>query len=375
MRIFFRDPVLSPIRCFLQLFQKSIFSIRRQDIYYGSVRAALEELLRSQHMQGKSILVPSYICDVVVESIRRTGADVVYYDRDGNFNVDFAKIEKVCHNNTVAFLWVNYFGCYPLTQQCKAFCKKRNLMLINDNAHTLPLPGEIHGDYELYSLRKILPVSNGGLLQDFSDQKGQFKFKKNFVTHRLILFDFYFVLRSFVREILSFFGGALFCRIFFKYYQHKQIVHEEIKSSLLLAESDRRISPLSWLLWSRTQIASLAIQRKNNYCLLMSLLNDVAHTGCLRIAQKNIPEHCCPLAFPLYVAENVETMMNTLFLNGYVVYLWPTLPADVFRKACIGMETFAGKIILLPIHQDLARKNIEHLAHIVKERLLHATSA
>ena len=127
--------------------------------YYADGRQALIDLYRSQGWQR--LWVPEYFCYDVIASLKEAGLELRFYadypgcnDNDNlNANVDF--------NPGDALLRVNYFGMRGY--RCS---DKLMVPVVEDHTHDL-IGGwalNSHADWCIASLRKTLPVPEGGML-------------------------------------------------------------------------------------------------------------------------------------------------------------------------------------------------------------------
>ena len=91
------------------------------------------------------MLVPGYICDVVLHPLEDLGIQVKFYPVDDSFVPDWEVLETLQNDGTVhAFLLVHYFG-QPQDIQCaKEFCNKHRLWMIEDNAHGYGGPSTVN---------------------------------------------------------------------------------------------------------------------------------------------------------------------------------------------------------------------------------------
>ena len=125
--------------------------------YYADGRQALIDLYRSQGWQR--LWVPEYFCYDVIASLKEAGLELAFYvDYPGNndnlnLNVNFRAGD--------ALLRVNYFGLrgYRSTE-------KLMVPVVEDHTHDLIGGWAInsHADWCIASLRKSLPVPEGGML-------------------------------------------------------------------------------------------------------------------------------------------------------------------------------------------------------------------
>ena len=125
--------------------------------YYADGRQALIDLYRSQGWQR--LWAPEYFCYDVIASLKEAGLELAFYvDYPGNndnlnLNVNFRAGD--------ALLRVNYFGL-------RGYRSTEKLMVPVVEDHTHDLIGDwainSHADWCIASLRKSLPVPEGGML-------------------------------------------------------------------------------------------------------------------------------------------------------------------------------------------------------------------
>ena len=137
----------------------------------ASARTALMLALRELQLDpARRILVPEFVCDVVVDAIRQCGLAPRYYSTTRNLVPDWEALEVMAAERSCsALVMVHYFGQPQDVTQFRAFCGRHDLVLIEDNAHG-------HGGYlggnplgtlgnvGISSPRKILGTPSGGAL-------------------------------------------------------------------------------------------------------------------------------------------------------------------------------------------------------------------
>ena len=149
-------------------------------LYYKSARNAFRNILSELHKKGNfTLFLPGYIGfsayegSGIYDPVTETNTKHVFYKMDKNLNVVtddlFKKIEMA--SNKCVVLLVHYFG-YPdkSSYAISEFCKKHDAILIEDAAHALYTDYIDHscghfGDYVLYSLHKMLPFEDGGMMR------------------------------------------------------------------------------------------------------------------------------------------------------------------------------------------------------------------
>ena len=131
--------------------------------YYADGRQALIDLYRSQGWQR--LWVPEYFCYDVIASLKEAGLELVFYTDYPDYHDDSKTIEAIQRKGhfrpTDAILRVNYFGMR--SYRC---VDKLNIPVVEDHTHDLIGGWAInsHADWCIASLRKSLPVPEGGML-------------------------------------------------------------------------------------------------------------------------------------------------------------------------------------------------------------------
>jgi len=125
---------------------------------------------------GSVVLVPAFVCDTVTEPLRLAGAKLAFFGVREDLSPDLdhagevaAKAVRRGRTGVRALLWYRYLGFSNGIAEAHAFCRDRRLFFIEDCAHGLPVgqpgpPAGSWGDFAVFSLRKVLPVTNAGAL-------------------------------------------------------------------------------------------------------------------------------------------------------------------------------------------------------------------
>ena len=131
--------------------------------YYADGRQALIHLYRSQGWQR--LWVPEYFCYDVISSLKEAGLILSFYADYPDYNEDGNTLESIQKNGyflpTDAILRVNYFGTRSYRGP-----DKLNIPIVEDHTHDLLGSWAInsHAHWCIASLRKSLPVPEGGIL-------------------------------------------------------------------------------------------------------------------------------------------------------------------------------------------------------------------
>lgn len=136
-------------------------------------RTALDGVLSAMHIgEGDEVFLQAFTCVVVPNSILVNSARPIYVDCDSTYNMDVQDLEKKIQaaKRPRAIIIQHTFGVAADIQAIQAVCKKYNLLLIEDCAHSLfatyhgKLVGTF-GDAAIFSFGRDKCVSgvSGGL--------------------------------------------------------------------------------------------------------------------------------------------------------------------------------------------------------------------
>ena len=139
--------------------------------YFAHGRTALWFGLRFLGVSsGQKILLPEYICDVVIHPLEELEIEIIFYPVNDYFVPDWKVIEDNLKNNKVfALLIVHYFGQPQDIYRAQEISERYGAYLIEDNSHGYggKLNGKKLGSFGAIgfsSPRKQLKTSCGGIL-------------------------------------------------------------------------------------------------------------------------------------------------------------------------------------------------------------------
>ena len=157
---------------------KSNFLLHYYD--FISARDAFRFLLKKLKNEKTRILLPAYIGisekegSGIFDPIRETGIDYSLYRMNDILTVDFDDLKNKTYNNKKnAVLIINYFGLNtPNKKEIISYLKSKNIQIIEDDAHAIFSfynSSQRDFDYAFFSIHKMLPFSNGGVLVSKTD--------------------------------------------------------------------------------------------------------------------------------------------------------------------------------------------------------------
>lgn len=107
-------------------------------VSFNGGRSALLAILHSLELPpGSEILVQAFTCVAVPNSVMWANLKPVFVDVDRSLNIDVADAVKKISAKTKALIVQHTFGLPADMEKILVFCKKHNLILVEDCAHSL----------------------------------------------------------------------------------------------------------------------------------------------------------------------------------------------------------------------------------------------
>lgn len=166
--------------------------------YTSMGRYALFHLLKSLSIRGP-ILLPGYLCDSVLDPVRRLGIEIVFYDLDLiDLNANLESIEFLTKEfKCEAVMVASMYGNPADLTRIERYCAEAGLFLIDDAAQSFgSLLDNRHvgtfgnGGFFSFSPGKPTAGHMGAFL--WSEKEIIIKRTRHDLYHRLAYYDFYF---------------------------------------------------------------------------------------------------------------------------------------------------------------------------------------
>lgn len=276
--------------------------------FYQSGRNAIEALLCFLYQNGsiKKLLLPDYMCETVKDAVTRAGVPWECYGIDRAYDFSIEEINSKLSDETGIFI-AHFFGKKMPEQALNEIVnwKKKGVLVIEDITLSLFSCDEDlgvgFGTYTLGSLRKWLPVPDGGFVCSESCGVPQAPICSCVSKYT----DFYFAVQAMKRDYVQ---GQYTDSILKKKYM--EIYAMSIKELF----SDYRLYPLSD--WTRNYLQNYDIdeiirKREENYDYLYEKLSDIHWITCKIERQKGY----LPLGMVIQV-EDRDELLSYLIENG-----------------------------------------------------------
>lgn len=315
--------------------------------YYNTGRAAIESLLVFLKAQGHSkVWMPSFNCSSVREAAERAGMEIKLFNvgRDLSFSLP----EKV-ENGDIIYL-VQYFGKVwdNSVYDNLDVVRSKGCVIIEDI--TLSIFSEKSGmvgvgDYLIGSIRKWLPITDGGFI---ASRKGLPNVTKSFAANDYTLY--YFAAQVMKNEYLH------------NIKIDKQIFLDISNLGMKALFSDytvREMSDISYRVIASTDFKEVAKRRNSNYDSLYSMLESVHQVRTLVKRENGM----CPLGLIISV-EDRDGLFKHLIANGvYCNIHWrPNESTAEFEDS----SWLADHCITLPCDQRYGEREMIYIFETIK---------
>ena len=335
-------------------------------LLFSHARGAMQFFLQTAGIDNKkrNVLVPAYLGGDYVNRIPESGFNLKFYQIDHGFNPVADDLFEKIDSKTFAVVIVHYFGflCHHVDRVID-YCRQRNVKVIEDYAHFLycdDIRKSIKGDIAIFSLWKLLPVPDGGLLYDNTagvvqnvcslSKKSRYSKKIYKNTAKLVL----------------------------KYYMQKiRFVPAKKYSPIDDSQADktysgiRRISNLSESVFRKTYqtgyVDYIRSRRRENFLRSVSALNSHKKTLPFSLPFTALSDDDIPYIFPVMFTRTVYGLVDKLRQKGLPFITWPGLDKNLTSYA--EAEKSRSKLLFLPLHEGLQTNHILHMAETLRSEI------
>lgn len=320
----------------------------------SSGRGAISLLLKNENIKVKTALLPSYICNSVIQPFINNGYSCVFYDVKEDLTPDLESIDR--YNDIGVFLHMGYFG-FPtnngLSEIIKRF-KKQSTIIVEDITHSLFSDYESfeENDYYIASIRKWTGLPSGGFLASknkaincdiekdevFADiRKEALLIKGNYIKNQ----D-----RVLKNKYLDLFSKAE------DYLDNDLNIHS--------------IDKVSKTIINNLNVEELKKARAANFNILS---DELSNTELIRPVFDKSPKNIVPLFFPIYIEKKRSEIRQILNENNiYCPIHWPReqhIGSDYYKFSNIIYDL----IISIPCDQRYKEVDMKRISSLIKKTM------
>lgn len=312
--------------------------------WYDSGRSAIKAIAYSKE---KTVLLPEYICESVIRCFSESR--VLFYRITENFDIDEEDILAKLDENVGVVYVCHYFGFVQretLMKKIRDRAVQVKAVFVEDTTQSFFSGQNLIGDLGVMSIRKWMPVSQGGVLYakrpGMLDEERYQSLGKSFHNERTLGM---MLKNIFLREVCD--TNQIYRSIFERY-------EEELDKKTTI----EKMSDLADLQMQCVDISEMIKKRKENARYLTKALERM-NIKCI----KRYDERECPFAFPMRVS-NRDSFRNYLIKNQiYCAVHWPV--DEFMTEEREQAKCNAEQLISLPIDQRYGEMELDYMIETI----------
>lgn len=301
-----------------------------------------------------NILLPSYLCPTIIETITQTGMQVDYYRINRSLTIDLEDLESKLNNNQAVY-FINYFGFTHNSETSGYFQKlqRDGRIIIEDNAQAGFVQHPI-GDFVFNSMRKLVPFDGGYLItrQELHPLINQYRDR---INRRLP------VVREYRKGLYNYLvaGGGDFDHLvdLFELSEHfYQVDHVALGDPA----EQFSIEHLDWKGISRV--------RCENYLHLLANIKSIPEVEPIYL---DLPDAVVPMGLPVYFTNISRDFVNEKLSESQIGLSihWDELLTNPRTKSDPLVSEMAGNMLTLTIDQRFSTDHMDYLTEKLKDAI------
>ena len=328
---------------------------KKEDLFFSG-RQALFSILDyvKKNKRIEKVFIPSYLPEGVIEPIKKSKIDYVFYKLDVKLNPSIDFLESKLKKKNLLFIFIHYFGFYYKNYKLNKLLSKKNITVLHDLAQAPFLKiSDIKinkDDYFLYSFNKSFPITDGS----FVKTNKKLNIKKIKIDKKLsYALNFYDSHLHLGKKIFDLKNSKNFKKIINKHAYFYDKYYSIIKSNF----SNYQISNTSFNLLNQINFKKFKNQRmKNSRYIYENIKNPN-----IKFLHNKLNKFSQPWCIPLLVKKR-DKILNTLkrknILAGKITQRWNFIPNNRNYK---NEKNFFKNHILIPNNEFLKKKEISNL--------------
>ncbi|MBF0244058.1 MAG: DegT/DnrJ/EryC1/StrS aminotransferase family protein [Planctomycetes bacterium] len=336
MILFDRKAPLAPGQCFAR---GVLGEFAGQGAFAYGRAALLRGLGAIERLKTGRILLPGFLCRTVADTLRESGASPVFYPVDEGLEPDWKALARLHTPDMAGLMMVHYFGQPQRVEAFRDFCRSRELLLIEDNAHGYGgrvEEGEMGklGDLSISSPRKTLPIANGALLwmKEGTILRPEAGGESLFPARRLV--------EGALRRAIA--TSPLYRRMRLGSCRYHL---QEFRAEAPVGDWGMTASAGAYL--AALNLAEQRKQRRTVYAIWQAWCGEQGLTP----VYETLHEGALPFVFPAYAKgpEKSRELFKWGYLNGIDVHSWPDLDSEAAASDPALLDRW-HRLVLFPIH-------------------------
>jgi dTDP-4-amino-4,6-dideoxygalactose transaminase len=333
------------------------FTFGREALVSGLISLGLKK--------GDAIIVPAYICKSALQPILEHGIEIIFIDVDEQLSITPDSILNELTINVKAVLVVHYFGVIKNINLIIKICHNKSIIVVEDMSHSflsrvVKKTETINSDMEIFSIRKSLPVLDGGGIIIHNDK--HLCFKKSKLRCVTIIKDIKYLILRIIESIFVTLGIDIHNDWIAKIKNRRLL--KIFKPSIGISSCNP-----SWrlekYLKNKKYLVDTGLIIKNNYDILSSMLiKNNFHVFDIGNSLDVVPQ-------ALLLVEEEGGVVDYLKQKSIGARHWPSIeiPQEVSMNSSkyLNANSFNNKLVLLPVHQSITIQQIEYIVQNLVE--------
>ena len=323
-----------------------------------SLRLLFSIYKRLNNKERILIYLPDYFCDQTIQSFREDWMDFYYYPIGEDFEPQWKSIEEYARGNCITldfFVFVHYFGMEKNVSLAADFCKRHNVLLVEDCAHVLLAKGKIasKGDFVIFSPHKQLPVSDGAILsynQSETTMELWNSIKEEYKNLPCRPKNNHWYVKKVIQKLFK-------AHRKLPYYSGVHLGSGNIERVLVERISKKSENVLRSF-YDYTELKKICYVRRDNLSMMNYLISKIDKTILPVSDERTFAPYYA--VFSLKNTTDKKQAVQNLIARGFPVLHWPDLPRDIADERAGHEVAFAisEDVIVIPIHQDITPQKI-----------------
>ena len=313
--------------------------------YYADGRHALIELINFK--KWDRIWIPEYFCYEVVGAIAKTGIKILFYQDSPLLDDEYA-IRQIKFDENDVVLRMNYFGIRASRDNSDI-----SVDVIEDHSHDLISHWALNSnaDYCIASLRKTLPIPEGGILWSPKSNKLPTKLEST-IENELIVYKKLSAMLLKREYLLNDKGDKQMFREIF------------IESEHCLDNLDvSGISPVVKKILNQIDLEEINQNKKQNWEYLNNILG--SSVNILQIENESIGT-----PFSLIMLFESEQRRDSVKVNLIKNNVYPAILWCIPSKQTQEIKDLGNRMVSINCDARYSAKDIEQLSNIILKSLL-----
>lgn len=306
--------------------------------------SSLDIILKELNIiNGKKVLLPSYLCPSIIIPFKKNGIKYSFYKINKKLEIETDDLLQKSDNSVAAILLINYFGfrC-NIKESLLTLLRNKNIIIIEDAVQSFFSDFKPIGDYVFNSFRKFSPV-NGSVI--IANKKINIPLKNS--VNQYQIYKTLGLWLKWLKEVID----IHFDKIYLSLFRFADKKYNSV--------SPGKFTLFNKHLLTRYNFKHIMYQRKYNYEFLLSEFKETA-------IYKYLPMGIVPLGFPILLKNRDEIRAKLLNKNIFCPIHW-NLSSDIDKVEFSDSWNLSKQILTIPISENVTITELKYFQNTWKQ--------